>query len=393
MLLPTIADLVVGNEDWEVFAFTGTITTLIGVGLYSGAQGTRELLSTREAFIMTSVAWLVLSLFGAIPYLLSGVVPTFTDAVFESMSAITTTGSTVITGLDNAPPGILLWRGIQQWLGGLGIIVMAVAVLPMLQVGGMQLFKVEAFDTAEKIMPRARQISGSLTLVFIVITLMCILAYLFAGMSFLDAAVHGMTTVATGGFSTKDASMGYFDGHLVDVIAIFFMILGSIPFILYVQAYQGRPSKLWRNSQVKAFLTVLGFLTMVAWLMHPGPGPEGDPLSADRSGSVQRYLDRYGNRICQCRLRDMGTRLHHILLLHNVHWGLCRIDILRHQDLPVPGHVRSHQAAPEQDLLSQRHICDAFQREHYRGPGSFCRDELLCRLLHDLRHHRHFCST
>ncbi len=277
MLLPTIADLVVGNEDWEVFAFTGTITTLIGVGLYSGAQGTRELLSTREAFIMTSVAWLVLSLFGAIPYLLSGVVPTFTDAVFESMSAITTTGSTVITGLDNAPPGILLWRGIQQWLGGLGIIVMAVAVLPMLQVGGMQLFKVEAFDTAEKIMPRARQISGSLTLVFIVITLMCILAYLFAGMSFLDAAVHGMTTVATGGFSTKDASMGYFDGHLVDVIAIFFMILGSIPFILYVQAYQGRPSKLWRNSQVKAFLTVLGFLTMVAWLMHPGPGPEGDP--------------------------------------------------------------------------------------------------------------------
>ena len=270
MIFPALADLVAGNRDWEVFAFSGILTTLLGLGLYAGARGTVNQLSTRQAFIMTTLAWIVLSFFGALPYFLSGIVPTFTDAFFESMSAITTTGSTVITGLDNAPPGILLWRGIQQWLGGLGIIVMAVAVLPMLQVGGMQLFKVEAFDTAEKIMPRAQQISGSLTGVFIIITLFCIISYLMAGMSVMDATVHGMTTVATGGFSTRDASLGYYDGNLIPMIAVFFMVLGSIPFILYVQAYQGRAMALWRNSQVRVFLSVLFFCTAIAWFMHPG---------------------------------------------------------------------------------------------------------------------------
>jgi len=200
------------------------------------------------------------------------VVPTFTDAFFESMSGLTTTGSTVITNLDNAPPGILLWRGIQQWLGGLGIIVMAVAVLPMLQVGGMQLFKIEAFDTAEKIMPRATQISGSLTLVFILITVVCAIAYLMAGMEFDDAVIHAMTTVATGGFSTKDASLGFYDSNMIEAIAVIFMILGSIPFILYVQALQGKPAKIWQNSQVQIFLIVLLVLTGIAWTLHPAIG-------------------------------------------------------------------------------------------------------------------------
>ena len=160
MILPAIVDLVANNDDWEVFAFSGMITMLTGISLYAGARGIPQGMSTRQAFVMTTLAWVALSFFGSLPYWFSGVVPSFTDAFFESMSGLTTTGSTVITGLDHAPPGILLWRGIQQWLGGLGIIVMAVAVLPMLQVGGMQLFKIEAFDTAEKIMPRATQISG-----------------------------------------------------------------------------------------------------------------------------------------------------------------------------------------------------------------------------------------
>lgn len=274
MFLPAIVDLVEDNEDWEVFAFTGTLTLLIGLGLYSGARGTTNQLSTRQAFIMTSATWLTLSFFGALPYYLSNVVPTFTDAYFESMSALTTTGSTVIQGLDFVPPGILLWRGIQQWLGGLGIIVMAVAVFPMLQIGGMQLFKVEAFDTAEKIMPRATQISGSISLVFILITALCAIAYMVAGMGVMDAAIHAMTTVATGGFSTKDASLGAFDSEAVEMVAILFMILGSIPFILYVQAIQGSPGKLWENSQVQVFLILLAGFIAVAWAMHPGAGSE-----------------------------------------------------------------------------------------------------------------------
>ena len=274
MMLPALVDLVADNDDWEVFAFTGTITLLIGLGLYSGARGTSQGMTTRQAFVMTTGVWVALVLFGSLPYLLSGAVPTFTDAFFESMSGLTTTGSTVITNLDQQPPGILLWRGIQQWLGGLGIIVMAVAVLPMLQIGGMQLFKIEAFDTAEKIMPRATQISGSLTLVFIIITALCVIAYMFAGMGVNDAVIHAMTTVATGGFSTKDQSIGFFDSHAIDLIAILFMALGSIPFILYVQAWQGRPSKLWLNSQVRVFFYVLMICTIVAFILHPASNGE-----------------------------------------------------------------------------------------------------------------------
>ncbi len=271
MFIPAAIDFLFNNDDWEVFAFTGSITLLIGLGLYSGARGISQGMSTRQAFVMTTAAWVALVLFGSFPYLLSGAVPSFTDAFFESMSGLTTTGSTVITGLNSQPPGILLWRGIQQWLGGLGIIVMAVAVLPMLQVGGMQLFKIEAFDTAEKIMPRATQISGMLTLVFIFITAACIFAYIMAGMPILDAVIHGMTTVATGGFSTKDASMGFYNSHSTHLIAVTFMILGSIPFILYVQATRGQPEKLWKNSQVQVFFTVVVFCTFIAWLLNNSP--------------------------------------------------------------------------------------------------------------------------
>jgi len=270
MLLPAIVDLAADNRDWEVFAFTGTFSILAGLGLYSGARGMPMAMTTRQAFVMTTITWVILCLFGAMPYYLSGIVPTFTDAFFESMSGLTTTGSTVITGLDDAPPGILFWRGLQQWLGGLGIIVMAVAVLPMLQVGGMQLFKIEAFDTAEKIMPRATQISGSLTLVFIAFTLLCAISYLIAGMDVQDAFVHAMSTVATGGFSSRDASIGYFDSHAVELVAVSFMILGSIPFILYVQLWQGNVLALLRNSQVHVFLTLLILFTLIAMILHPG---------------------------------------------------------------------------------------------------------------------------
>ncbi len=269
MLIPAIVDVLANNLDWQVFVSASLLTTLIGAGLYAGARGTASHMSTRQAFVMVTLAWIVLPLFGSLPYLWSGIVPSFTDAMFESMSGITTTGSTVIVGLDFAPPGILLWRGIQQWLGGLGIIVMAVAVLPMLQIGGMQLFKIEAFDTAEKIMPRATQISGSLTMMFVLITFMCTIAYLAVGMKIDDAVIHAMTTVATGGFSTKDASLAYFDSYWVDGVATVFMVAGSIPFILFVQAMGGNVGALFRNSQVRTFLGLLFILTLVGWWLHP----------------------------------------------------------------------------------------------------------------------------
>ncbi len=267
MLLPMIVDLAAGNEDWSVFFASSLLTMLVGFSLFAATRGTPKGLSTRQALLMTVVSWVALVTFGALPIFWSGVVPTYTDAFFESMSGLTTTGATVIHGLDNAPPGILFWRGLLQWMGGLGIIVMAIAVLPMLQIGGMQLFRAEAFDTAEKILPRATQISSSITLVFIGFTVTCCILFLIAGMPIDDAVIHAMTTVATGGFSTKDLSIGHFNSAAIDWITIVFMILGCIPFVLYVQMLQGRVRPFFVDSQVRVFLATLLIATIIAWLM------------------------------------------------------------------------------------------------------------------------------
>ncbi len=202
-------------------------TLFVGGGLWLATRGGKVDFTLRQAFVMTVLSWSSLAAFGALPLLWSGAAPTYTDAFFESMSGITTTGSTVLSGLDEMQAGILLWRGILQWLGGLGVIVMAIAVLPMLQVGGMQLFQAEAFSTAEKILPRATQISAGLTGLYIVFTSVCSILYHAAGMDALDAVIHGMTTVATGGLSSHDSSIGHYGSAQIEIIAITFMILGS----------------------------------------------------------------------------------------------------------------------------------------------------------------------
>lgn len=265
MLLPAMVDLAHDSSDWQIFAVSAMVTIMFGVVFWMAARGEPAVLSLRQVFVMTVLAWIALAGFGALPLYWSGVLPSFTDAYFESMSGLTTTGATVIRGLDTAPPGLLFWRGLQQWLGGLGIIVMAIAVMPMLQVGGMQLFKAEAFETAEKILPRAAQISSRITLIFLAVTGACFFSYMAAGMHALDAVVHAMTTVATGGFSTKDASIGHFESEVIELIAIAFMIIGSMPFLLYVRALQGRPDQLVRDSQVLTFLAFLVFFTVLVW--------------------------------------------------------------------------------------------------------------------------------
>ncbi|KGF71022.1 potassium transporter TrkH [Hoeflea sp. BAL378] len=267
MLLPALVDLAADNDDWMIFATASMMTTLFGLGLFVANRGAPKGLSTRQAMLMTVIAWTALVAFGALPIHWSGIVPSYTDAFFESMSGLTTTGATVITGLDTAPPGILFWRGLLQWLGGLGIIVMAIAVLPMLQIGGMQLFKAEAFDTAEKILPRATQISMSITLVFIAMTAICAVSYMAVGMAADDAVIHAMTTVATGGFSTKDNSIGFFQNPAVEWIAIIFMFLGSIPFLIYVQVLQGRFRTILVDDQVKAFTGFIAVSVVIGWMM------------------------------------------------------------------------------------------------------------------------------
>jgi len=266
MLLPALVDVAFANDDWIVFLASSVITIFIGVAMWVTCRGAQTRLGLREAFVLTASVWVVAAGFAALPFCWSQLDLSYTDAFFEAMSGLTTTGSTVIVGLDNAPPGILFWRAFLQWLGGLGIVVMAVAVLPMLQIGGMQLFKAEAFDTPDKILPRAAQISGSLTAVFLVLTGLCAAAYGIAGMQISDAVMHAMTTVATGGFSSRDASIGAFGSPAIEWVSVIFMIGGSLPFLLYVRAIQGQPFGLIRDEQVRAFFMILLMLTALAWL-------------------------------------------------------------------------------------------------------------------------------
>ncbi len=273
-MLPAIYDLSLGNPDWQVFAASSLMTVFVGVMLNLATRGASADISIRQAFVMTAGAWLTLTAFGAVPFTLSSLHLSYTDAFFETMSAITTTGATVISHLDGSPPGILLWRGELQWLGGLGVIVMAIAVLPILKVGGMQLFKVEAFDTSGKILPRATQISGALTGVYLALTLACTLSYFIAGMSWFDAVVHAMTTIATGGMSSHDASLGHFDSLPIEMISILFMVLGSLPFLLYVRSLQGHPLALWRDRQVRGFFAIALAATLLAWRAQATGGHE-----------------------------------------------------------------------------------------------------------------------
>ena len=277
MALPALVDLIAGNGAWQPMAFASAITTTCGLLLFLATRGIAFRLGTRQAFVMTLAVWVTLTVFGALPFLFTGVAATLADAWFESMSGLTTTGATVLTGLDDMAAGILLWRAILQWLGGLGIIVMAVSVLPMLQIGGMQLFKAEAFDTPEKILPRATQLSGFMTTIFGALTLACAFAYFVAGMSLLDAVIHAMTTVATGGFSSRDASLGHFDSVSIDAIATFFMIVGSLPFLLYVGATQGQWRAIFTDSQVRTFLALLAILVAVAWAIEEQAGVRSGP--------------------------------------------------------------------------------------------------------------------
>ncbi len=257
MGLPAIYDASVSNPDAVVFLASGVVTAFFGVTLALMNWGSAGTMTLKQAFVLVPASWLSMVAFGAIPFLFSELELSYTDAFFESMSGLTTTGSTVITGLDTTPPGLLLWRSLLQWLGGIGIIVMAVSILPILQVGGMQLFKVEAFDTPEKVLPSAAALAGSITVIYVGFTVATAFALWAAGMNFFDGINHAMTTIATGGYSTKDASIGHYDSAVIDYVITVGMILGSLPFVLYIQASRGKAMPLLRDSQVRAFFGIV----------------------------------------------------------------------------------------------------------------------------------------
>lgn len=269
MLIPALVDLAAGDDNWQTFLAASLTTASLGGFLFFTNRGTGNRLTLRQAFSMTVLAWILLPAMAALPFAFSSLNLSYTDAFFEAMSGLTTTGSTVIVGLDSAAPGILIWRAILQWLGGIGIVVMAVAILPLLQIGGMQLFKMESSDTNEKILPRTAQLSFAIGSLYLILTLLCASLLMIAGMTPFDAIAHAMTTIATGGFSTSDGSVGHFDNAYVDLTIMIFMLLGSMPFVLYLQALRGRPLLLWRDEQVRAFAGIVLFLLLLVtvWLV------------------------------------------------------------------------------------------------------------------------------
>ena len=277
MMIPAVVDAAVGSADWQVFTTAAAVTLFIGVSMILTTQSGWQGFSLRQAFIMTNLAWLVIAAFGALPLAFSDLGLSATDAFFEAMSGVTTTGATVIVGLDEAPPGILLWRAVLQWLGGIGIIVMAVSVLPILQVGGMQLFRVEAFD-ADKVLPRAAQLAAGISIVYVFLTGLAAIVLWALGMTGFEAVAHAMTSIATGGFSTSDRSIGQFEDPAIHWCISLFMVLGSVPFVLYLRALRGDVTAFYKDSQVQAFLSILVLSVLITayWLWREELyGPEG----------------------------------------------------------------------------------------------------------------------
>jgi len=267
MLIPWAVDLLSGSPNPNLFLVSFVVTGLFGAFLIIACgNAERERLSLQQTFILTTGVWAVLPIFGGVPLFLDPQGYGITNAYFEAMSGLTTTGATVLTDLETLSRGILLWRGMLQWFGGVGIIVVAMVFLPELRVGGMQIFRTEGFDTFGKILPRAAEIARSVFSIYLSLTVACVVAYSLAGLEFFDAVVHAMTTLATGGFSNYDNSFAAL-GAQAEYVAVVFMLLASLPFVRYVQllAFDGRP--LIFDPQVRGFfITVLVLvILLVTW--------------------------------------------------------------------------------------------------------------------------------
>ena len=274
MAVPVVVAVITADGEIDTFLLTGFFSLVVGGGMALSTMGTiRGKMNIQQVFMMTTLVWLVLPVFAAIPFWVGAPGLDYTDAFFEAMSGLTTTGSTVITGLDDLPRATLMWRGMLQWFGGVGIIVVAMALLPALKVGGMQIFRSEGFDTMGKVLPRAAEISVSISSIYIGLTAACAMAYGLAGLNGFDAIVHALTTISTGGYANYDASFAAMRGA-PEYVASLFMILSSLPFVRYVQLARGTAEPLVADSQVRAFLFILGTTVgiMVTYLMVTNDG-------------------------------------------------------------------------------------------------------------------------
>ena len=265
MLVPIIVQLIY-NEFNSTFIISSIITITFGILFFLANIDHNRSLSTQQAFLLTALSWIGVAIFGSIPFIFSDLNLSLTDAFFESMSGITTTGATIINNLSDTPKAILSWRAILQWLGGIGIIVMAITLMPIMNIGGMQLLKISSGDSSEKILPKTKQISLRLVLIYFSLTLLCAFFYKVCGMNFFDSLTHSMTTIATGGFSNYNQSIGFFESAKIEYVSIVFIILGSIPFISYIKFLSGNKKIIFKDEQIKLFFKLIFFSILILFI-------------------------------------------------------------------------------------------------------------------------------
>jgi len=256
MFVPIIVQFVYSEIDSSFFG-ASIVTVVFGALFFLTNIDHDKKVNLQQAFLLTALSWLSVAVFGSLPFIFSSMEMSITDAFFESMSGITTTGSTIISNLENAPKGILLWRAILQWLGGIGIIVMAITLMPIMNVGGMQLFKISSNDSSEKILPKSKEIALRLIYIYSALTAVCAVIYWIFGMGKFDSLTHSMTTIATGGFSNYNQSIGYFNSIYIEISSMVFIVLGSIPFIAYIKFLNGNKKIFSNDTQIRSFLKII----------------------------------------------------------------------------------------------------------------------------------------
>jgi trk system potassium uptake protein TrkH len=256
MFIPIIFQFIYSEIDSSFFG-ASLVTIIFGILFFLSNLDHDKKLTLQQAFLLTALSWLSIAIFGSLPFIFSDLDFSFVNAFFESMSGITTTGSTIISNLNEMPKSILLWRAILQWLGGIGIIIMAITLMPIMNVGGMQLFKISNNDSSEKILPKSKEIALRLIYIYTSLTLLCGLTYKAFGMSFFDSLTHSMTTIATGGFSNYNESIGFFNSVSIEISAMIFIILGSLPFIAYIRFISGDKKIIFNDVQIKTFFKII----------------------------------------------------------------------------------------------------------------------------------------
>lgn len=282
MVAPAGFDLADRNPDWKGFAAAAVLTGFVGVGLVLASRRPEPSLDVRTAFLLTASSWLVVSFFGALPFVFGVAHLSLTDAVFETVSGLTTTGSTVITGLDTAPRGLLLWRALLQWMGGIGIVVVGLVILPFLRVGGMQLFRTESSDRSEKILASTAAIAARMLALYAALTALCFLALRACGFGLFDALTHAMTALSTGGYSTRDASIGAFANPAAEWVLIVAMLAGALPFGRYLAVLHGRPRLFLEDPQIRLLLVIVVSVaaSLALWLVLAGERGLADAIRA-----------------------------------------------------------------------------------------------------------------